>query len=113
ESLLEIDEDRLSGDRGGPEPQGLAECSSMRREAGGFPAPFVLFKARAKFAEREQRERLVEMSVGEILAGRERAAVARNRLAVAVERAQRDAAIVPCARMIGNRGERSIERRDR
>src|SRR5262245_28808811 len=111
--LLGVQQDRVALQRIFSEPERTAVAATLRRHAGSPPPPFVLLKTAAKVADRQQRKRLIETRVGVILADFERPGIARQGLVMAIERLQREAAIVPGLHMVGSDRERAIISRDR
>src|SRR4029077_4756009 len=113
QSLLGMQQNRLALQRIFSEPQRTAIAAAVRRHAGAPPPPLVLLERAAKVAQRQQRKRLIEMPVGVILANFERPGKARQRLVMAIERLQREAAILPAFHVVGSDRELAIVSRDR
>ena len=87
EPLLGMQQDGLAPERVFAEPERLAQAAP--RDAGTLPAPFILRETAAVVVDRQQRQRLVEMRVGEVLVGRDRLAVAFEPITVPAGRLQR------------------------
>src|SRR5262249_25743107 len=90
-----------------------AVAAALRWHSGSPPPPFVLLEAAAKVADGQQRKRLIEMRVGVILADFERPGIARQGLVMAIERLQREAAMLPGLRMVWIDRARVVISRDR
>ena len=95
-----------------PSQSGLRK-SFARAHAGALPAPFVFGKAARIVAERQQRQRGVEMRVGVVRLQRQRPAVARERLLMTVERRERNAAVEPGVEMVRRGRKRAVVVRER
>src|SRR5262249_5499706 len=101
QALLGVQQDRTSLQRIFSEPERATVAAAVPGHSRSPPPPLVFLKAAAKFAGRQQRQRLVEMRVGVILSQLERLGTPRQRSDVPMEGPQRAAAIVPRLHVIG------------
>ena len=94
QALLGVQQDGLVRQAAFAEPGPLAK-PRLGVHSGALPAPFILLKAAPVVADGEQSKRLVEVRVGIVRRQLQRLSISVERLAVTIERHQRETEIDP------------------